>query len=114
MTGKTEEQLKSTDLVADLGGSYIVKDGDYPILGWEDPDAEYTVKFTLSPATASVTVKQGDATVTPVSEGIYQLKNGVYTYEVSAVECQTETGSFTVAYAGQTISITLKEKLYDV
>lgn len=114
MTGKTEEWLKSTDLVADLGGSYIAKDGDYPILGWEDPDAEYTVKFTLSPATASVTVKQGDAAVTPKSDGSYQLKKGVYTYEVSAVECQTETGSFTVAYAGQTISITLKEKLYDV
>lgn len=114
MTGKTEEQLKSTDLVADLGGSYIAKDGDYPILGWQNPNAAYTVKFTLSPATASVTVKQGDAMVTPVSEGSYQLKNGVYTYEVSAAECQTETGSFTVAYAGQTISITLKEKLYDV
>lgn len=114
MAGKTEEQLKSTDLVADLGGSYIARDGGYPILGWEDPNAEYTVKFTLSPATASVTVKQGDATVTPKSDGSYQLKNGVYTYEVSAVECQTETGSFTVAYAGQTISITLKEKLYDV
>ena len=114
MTGKTEAQLKSTDLVADLGGSYIARDGDYPILGWQDPDAAYTVKFTLSPATASVTVKQGDETVTPASDGSYQLKNGAYTYEVSAVECQTETGSFTVAYAGQTISITLKEKLYEV
>lgn len=114
MTGKTEVQLKSTDLVADLGGSYIAREGKYPILGWEDPDAAYTVKFTLSPATASVTVKQGDETVTPASDGSYQLKNGAYTYEVSAVECQTETGSFTVAYAGQTISITLKEKLYDV
>ena len=114
MTGKTEAQLKSTDLVADLGGSYIARDGDYPILGWQDPNAAYTVKFTLSPATASVTVKQGDETVTPASDGSYQLKNGVYTYEVSAVECQTETGSFTVAYAGQTISITLKEKLYEV
>lgn len=114
MTGKTEEQLKSTDLVADLGGSYIARDGDYPILGWQNPNAAYTVKFTLSPATASVTVKQGDETVTPASDGSYRLKNGVYTYEVSAVECQTETGSFTVAYAGQTISITLKEKLYDV
>lgn len=114
MTGKTEEQLRSTELVAALGGSYIAKDGDYPILGWQNPNAAYTVKFTLSPATASVTVKQGDATVTPESDGSYQLKNGVYTYEVSAAECQTETGSFTVAYAGQTISITLKEKLYDV
>lgn len=114
MTGKTAEQLKSADLVADLGGSYIAGDGDYPILGWQDPDAAYTVKFTLSPATASVTVKQGDEAVTPESDGSYQLKNGVYTYEVSAAECQTETGSFTVAYAGQTISITLKEKLYDV
>lgn len=114
MTGKTAEQLRSAELVVALGGSYIAKDGDYPILGWEDPNAEYTVKFTLSPATASVTVKQGDETVTPESAGSYQLKNGAYTYEVSAVECQTETGSFTVAYAGQTISITLKEKLYDV
>ena len=114
MTGKTAEWLKSAELVAALGGSYIAREGKYPILGWQDPDAEYTVKFTLSPATASVTVKQGDAAVTPVSDGSYQLKNGVYTYEVSAAECQTETGSFTVAYAGQTISITLKEKLYDV
>ena len=114
MTGKTAEQLSSTELVADLGGSYIVGDGGYPILGWQNPNAAYTVKFTLSPATASVTVKQGDETVTPASDGSYQLKNGAYTYEVSAVECQTETGSFTVAYAGQTISITLKEKLYEV
>ena len=114
MTGKTAEQLRSAELVAALGGSYIAKDGDYPILGWQNPNAAYTVKFTLSPATASVTVKQGDETVPPESDGSYQLKNGVYTYEVSAVECQTETGSFTVAYAGQTISITLKEKLYEV
>ena len=114
MTGKTAEQLSSAELVADLGGSYIARDGNYPILGWQDPNAAYTVKFTLSPATALVTVKQGDETVTPASDGSYQLKNGAYTYEVSAVECQTETGSFTVAYAGQTISITLKEKLYDV
>lgn len=114
MTGKTEEQLKSAELVADLGGSYIARDSGYPILGWQDPNAAYTVKFTLSPATASVTVKQGNETVTPASDGSYQLKNGAYTYEVSAAECQTETGSFTVAYAGQTISITLKEKLYEV
>ena len=114
VTGKTAEQLRSEDLVADLGGSYIAGDSDYPILGWQNPNAAYTVKFTLSPATASVTVKQGDETVPPASDGSYQLKNGAYTYEVSAVECQTETGSFTVAYAGQTISITLKEKLYDV
>lgn len=114
MTGKTAEWLKSAELVEALGGSYIARNGDYPILGWEDPNAAYTVKFTLSPAAALVTVKQGDAAVTPESDGSYQLKNGVYTYEVSAVECQTETGSFTVAYAGQTISITLKEKLYDV
>lgn len=114
MTGKTTEQLRSAELVAALGGSYIARDSGYPILGWQDPNAEYTVKFTLSPATALVTVKRGDETVTPASDGSYQLKNGVYTYEVSAAECQTETGSFTVAYAGQTISITLKEKLYDV
>ena len=114
MTGKTAEQLSSAELVADLGGSYIAGDSGYPILGWQNPNAAYTVKFTLSPATASVTVKQGDETITPASDGSYQLKNGAYTYEVSAVECQTETGSFTVAYAGQTISITLKEKLYDV
>ena len=114
MTGKTAEQLSSAELVADLGGSYIARDSGYPILGWQDPNAAYTVKFTLSPATASVTVKQGNETVTPAGDGSYRLKNGAYTYEVSAAECQTETGSFTVAYAGQTISITLKEKLYDV
>lgn len=52
--------------------------------------------------------------IAPKEDGSYALKNGTYTYEVSAPEYQTETGSFTVAYGGQTITVALKEALYDV
>ena len=111
---KSAEELKSAAMAEALGGSYIAQTGSYPMLGWQDPNAKYTVKFTLSPSTAKLTVKQGETVVNPETDGSYLLKNGVYTYEVSAPECKTETGSFTVAYGGQNITVTLAETLYDV
>ncbi|RHR46970.1 hypothetical protein DWX14_01395 [Clostridiaceae bacterium AF18-31LB] len=114
ITAKTADELKASDMAGLLGGSYISRTDQYPILGWQDPDAKYTVKFVINPATAQLTVKQNDTVVSPESDGSYALKNGTYTYEVSAPECQTETSSFTVAYGGQTITVALKEALYDV
>lgn len=114
ITAKTADELKASGMVGLLGTSYILRTNNYPILGWQDPDAKYTVKFVITPATAQLTVKQNDTVVSPESDGSYALKNGTYTYEVSAPECQTETGSFTVAYGGQTITVALKEALYDV
>lgn len=114
ITAKTADELKASNMIDLLGGSYISKPDNYPILGWQDPDAKYTVKFVITPANAQLTVKQNDTVVSPESDGSYALKNGTYTYEVSATECQPETGSFTVAYGGQTITVALKEALYDV
>ena len=114
ITAKTADELKASNMIDLLGGSYISKKDNYPILGWQDPNAKYTVKFVITPANAQLTVKQNDTVVSPESDGSYALKNGTYTYEVSATECQPETGSFTVAYGGQTITVALKEALYDV
>lgn len=114
ITSKTTEELKSPDMVTSLGGSYIAQTDGYPMLGWQDPNAEYTVTFTLSPSTAALTVWQGETTYRPDETGAFHLKNGTYSYKVEAEERQTEEGTFTVAYGGQSIAVTLKETLYDV
>ena len=114
VTSKTAEELKASGMAALLGGSYIDQAGGYPMLGWQDPNAEYTVTFTLSPSTAALTVWQGETTYRPGEDGAFHLKNGTYSYKVEAEECQTEEGTFTVAYGGQSIAVTLKETLYDV
>ena len=115
ITAKTADELKASNMIDLLGGSYMSsKTDNYPILGWQDPNAEYTVTFSVTPEDAKLTVKQNDTVIAPKADGSYALKNGTYTYEVSASECQTETGSFTVAYGGQTITVALKEALYDV
>ena len=114
VTSKTAEELKASGMAALLGGSYIDQAGGYPMLGWQDPNAEYTVTFTLSPSTAALTVWQGETTYQPGEDGAFHLKNGTYSYKVEAEERQTEEGTFTVAYGGQSIAVTLKETLYDV
>ena len=114
ITAKTADELKVSDMAGLLGSSYISQTDNYPILGWQDPNAEYTVTFAVTPDEAKLIVKQNDMVIAPKEDGSYALKNGTYTYEVSAPECQTETGSFTVAYGGQTITVALKEALYDV
>lgn len=114
VTSKTAEELKASGMAALLGGSYIDQAGGYPMLGWQDPNAEYTVTFTLSPSTAALTVWQGETTYWPDETGAFHLKNGTYSYKVEAEERQTEEGTFTVAYGGQSIAVTLKETLYDV
>ena len=114
VTSKTAEELKASGMAALLGGSYIDQAGGYPMLGWQDPNAEYTVTFTLSPSTAALTVWQGETTYRPDETGAFHLKNGTYSYKVEAEERQTEEGTFTVAYGGQSIAVTLKETLYDV
>lgn len=113
-TAKTSDELKAADMASSLGEAYITRESDYPVLGWQDPNAKYSVSFNLSPSTAKLTVKQGENTLQPESDGSYSLANGSYTYEVSAEECETVNGSFTIAYSGQTVSVTLKETLYDI
>lgn len=114
VTSKTAEELKASGMAALLGGSYIDQADGYPILGWQDPNAEYIVTFTLSPGTAALTVWQGETIYQPGADGAFHLKNGTYSYKVEAEECQPQEGTFTVAYGGQSIAVTLKETLYDV
>lgn len=114
VTSKKAEELKASGMAALLGGSYIAQTDGYPMLGWQDPNADYTVTFTLSPSTAALTVWQGETTYQPGEDGAFHLKNGTYSYKVEAEERQTEEGTFTVAYGGQSIAVTLKETLYDV
>ena len=114
ITAKTAEEMKASEFVQDLSDAFLFQDGGYPMLNWQNPDTEYTVSFTLSPSSAQLTVKDSSQTVVqPVSGATYQLKNGDYTYEVSADEYVPQSGSFTVAYGGQTISISLAIKNYD-
>ena len=70
--------------------------------------------FNIKPEDAKLVVKDSsDKTVDPESDGTYKLKNGTYTYEVTADEYKTKTGSFTVAYSGQSISVSLDIQKYD-
>ena len=117
VTAKTESELKASDMPDLLGGSYVADaKGGYPILGWQDPTAKYTVTFTLSPEDAALTVSQDGVTIDPVSGRghTYELTNGDYAYTVTADEHDDATGTFTVAYGGQTIDVRLNIKLYTV
>ena len=78
VTSKTAEELKASGMAALLGGSYIDQAGGYPMLGWQNPNADYTVTFTLSPSTAALTVWQGEMTYRPDETGAFHLKNGTY------------------------------------
>ena len=115
VTAKTESELKSEDMPGLLGGSYVADaKGGYPILSWQDPTAKYTVTFTLSPKDAALTVSQDGETIDPVSGNTYELTNGDYAYTVTADEHDDATGTFTVAYGGQSINVSLNIKLYTV
>ena len=115
VTAKTESELKASDMPGLLGGSYVADaNGGYPILSWQDPTAKYTVTFTLSPEDATLTVSQDGETIDPVSGNTYELTNGDYAYTVTADEHDDAAGTFTVAYGGQSINVSLNIKLYTV
>lgn len=110
ITAKTSKQIAD----GDIGDGWIMGPDGHPILGWQDPNATYKVTFNIKPEDAKLMVKgSSDKTVDPESDGTYRLKNGTYTYEVTADEYKTKTGSFTVAYSGQSISVSLDIQKYD-
>ena len=115
ITALTEQQIKNKefDKVYGEDGWSIGEDG-YPYFTWQDPNATYKVTFNAKPEDAKIVVKDSsNKTVDPESDGTYKLKNGTYTYEVTADEYKTKTGSFTVAYSGQSISVSLDIQKYD-
>lgn len=110
ITAKTAKQIAD----GDIGDGWVMGPDGHPILGWQDPNATYKVTFNINLEDAKLVVKDSsDKTVDPESDGTYKLKNGTYTYEVTADEYKTKTGSFTVAYSGQSISISLDIQKYD-
>ena len=110
ITAKTAKQIAD----GDIGDGWVMGPDGHPILGWQDPNATYKVTFNVKPEDAKIVVKDSsNKTVDPESDGTYRLKNGTYTYEVTADEYKTKTGNFTVAYSGQNISVSLDIKKYD-
>ena len=110
ITAKTAKQIAD----GDIGDGWVMGPDGHPILGWQDPNATYKVTFNINLEDAKLVVKDSsDKTVDPESDETYKLKNGTYTYEVTADEYKTKTGSFTVAYSGQSISVSLDIQKYD-
>ena len=112
---KSAEEMKSEEFAALLGNFIADPNGGYPILAWQDPEAAYTVAFSIAVPGAGLTVRDSSGVVMePESEQdfTYLLKNGDYTYTVTCEECEDVHGSFTVAYGGQTISVSLEVKTY--
>lgn len=110
ITAKTAKQIAD----GDIGDGWVMGPDGHPILGWQDPNATYKVTFNINLEDAKIVVKDSsNKTVDPESDGTYRLKNGTYTYEVTADEYKTKTGNFTVAYSGQNISVSLDIKKYD-
>ena len=114
ITAKTSAEMKEASFASVLGTDYISDTkGGYPLLGWQNPDAEYEVAFALSPAGADLTVEDDNGNRISSDNLTYHLKNGTYFYTVTGEECEAVHGSFTVAYSGQNISVNLKVKTYD-
>ncbi len=115
ITAKTGEKMSDSGFPALLGEDYISDtNGGYPLLGWQDPDAKYIVHFGIEPSGAVLIVRDADGKkVEPDSGNTYLLENGTYSYTVSGEECEDAVGSFTVAYGGQTVTVSLQVKTYD-
>ena len=110
ITAKTAKQIAD----GDIGDGWVMGPDGHPILGWQNPNATYKVTFNVKPEDAKIVVKDSsDKTMDPESDGTYKLKNGTYTYEVTADEYKTKTGSFSVAYSGQSINVSLDIQKYD-
>ena len=116
IASRNADQMKASDFAAALGDAFISVADDYPMLGWQDPNAQYTVTFSVEPAGAVLTVKDSENNIVNPQEAgstVFKLKNGTYTYEVTGDECAPSSGTFTVAYSGLTIPISLKVRKYD-
>lgn len=97
---------------------YDLKSGNFtvPVIGSKltvtmTASPRYDVTFDISSGekTPSVKVFRGGKIYQPKDGGgaVYALCNGTYSYEVTAEDCITKTGAFTVANEAQTVTVTL-------
>lgn len=92
-------------------GTFTVPAEDNKVTVTMTASPKYNVTFDIKSGekTASVKVFRGEKVYQP-QEGsnlTYALCNGTYSYEVTAEDCITKTGAFTIANAVQTVTVTL-------
>ena len=113
ITAKTSDGLKS--LADTLGDGFLADtqniNGGYPILSWQyfDPNATYTVSFTVEPKDSVLTWNGTEQAVS--KDGKYEftgVKVGNYSYSVSnADDYATQSGTVTVKNKNVTVPVTL-------
>ena len=113
--GKASDELKA--LAGTLGNGFQADladpiNGGYPILSWQyfDPDAVYTVSFTVEPKNSVLTWKGEEQAVS--ANGKYEfadVKVGNYNYSVSnADDYVTAEGTVTVKNKAVAVPVTLE------
>ncbi len=96
--------------------------GGYPALKWQDPDALYSVSFSVTlddkanddgnGYTLVVTDDSGDE-LEADEDGVYTLGNGAYNYEISQKGYETAKNPFNVNKASAVMSVILKAIHYE-
>ena len=97
MIVKTDDYMKSSDFLQDLGSGFMTKTGDYPVLSWQTPTA--TAIFDITPEEAVLTVTSGDNVIYTSNKGTQRtvaLPEGEYSYNVTKEGYTEKTGSLNV------------------
>ncbi|MDO4623405.1 MAG: S-layer homology domain-containing protein [Eubacteriales bacterium] len=118
MLEKTEAQLKSPAVIAGMGGSFIpdannINNG-FPVLGRQDPNAQFTVYFEVEGAVITVKNAAGEIVEAGEDANTYSLASGSYTYRVEKEECETVEGSFEINGSGLKLTPEMVVRTYDV
>ena len=121
-TNRTEAQMKSADFLTELGDKFVADCGinnGYPILGWQDPNATYTLTLTVTPKNAAVTLADIELPAPEIVEDaavytISGLKSGSYACTVTADDCQSYTGDIVIAGGNEARTIALEPNRYPV
>lgn len=127
LCGKTEAELKSTGMVATLGGTFEADSAESPInngyliLKWQNPSASYKAVITVNPTNAEITLRNSKAEeINGSAEGnVYvfdNLSKGDYAYTVSCDEDDyvVQNEIFTIANADYYKTVTLLPNTYTV
>lgn len=90
-------------------GNFTVPAAENKVTVTMTASPKYDVTFNISSGekTPSVKVFRGEKIYQAKGGTVYALCSGDYSYEVTAEDCITKTGAFTVAGANQTVTVTL-------
>lgn len=124
LCAKTEEELKSAELLAALGEAFVADTANtnngYPILAWQKVVVTYNAVITVSPANAALTLVNSDNEEIDgeYSDGVYTFNNldlGTYSYTASCNEGNyiPRSGSFTIEDADYSDTVTLEKNKYN-